>query len=65
MMKYKMKKYIATFWRGNPQLKNGGYETTKEIEATTMSSAKKKAREISEQTIYGTMVLRSIVRKEG
>ena len=21
-----MKKYIATFWRGNPQLKDGGYE---------------------------------------
>lgn len=28
-----MKKYIATFWRGNPQIKDGGYETTREIEA--------------------------------
>lgn len=62
MMKYKMKKYIATFWKGNPQLKNGGYETTREIKATTMSSAKKKAREISD---YGSMILCSIVRKEG
>lgn len=23
--------YIATFWRSNPQLKNGGYFTTKEF----------------------------------
>lgn len=23
--------YIATFWRSNPQLKNGGYYTTGEL----------------------------------
>lgn len=27
--------YIATFWRGNPQLKNGGYYTTKEFQAVS------------------------------
>lgn len=43
-----MKKYIATFWRGNPQLKDGGYETTREIEAVSITSARKKARDIED-----------------
>lgn len=37
-----MKKYIAIFWRGNPQLENGGYETARTIEAKTITSARKK-----------------------
>lgn len=32
----KMHRYSATFWRGNPQLKNGGYETTRTIEAVNI-----------------------------
>lgn len=59
-----MKKYIATFWRGNPQLKNGGYETTREIEAVSITSARKKARELCERTLYGSKELLSI-EKEG
>lgn len=51
-----MKTYIATYWRGNPQLKNGGYETTRKIEAKTIASARKKARE-KEKCLYGTMTL--------
>lgn len=52
-----MKKYIATFWRGNPQLENGGYETARTIEAKTITSARKKAMEIERKSIYGTMEL--------
>lgn len=53
-------KYIATFWRGNPQLKNGGYETKRTIEARSIVSAKKIARGYEEGTVYGTMTLLKI-----
>lgn len=52
-----MKTYKATFWRGNPQFKSGGYETTRSIEAKTIASARKKAREIENQCVYGSMTL--------
>ena len=55
-----MKTYIAKFWRSNPQSSKGGYETTRTIEAKTIASAKKKAREIEEKCIYGGMSLISI-----
>ncbi len=51
-----MKTYTATFFRGNPQIKNGGYETTRTIEAKTIASAEKKARKL-ENCLYGTMTL--------
>lgn len=56
--------YIAKFWRSNPQLKNGGYETTREIEATNAQQARAKARKISNQCLYGSMDLLSISRVE-
>jgi len=60
-----MNRYTAKFWRGNPQLKNGGYETTRTIEAKTITSARKKAREIYEDgCIYGSMTLIDIKREE-
>lgn len=31
--------YIATFWRSNPQLKNGGYFTTKEFQSVSLQGA--------------------------
>ena len=52
-----MKNYIAKFWRSNPQLKNGGYETTRTIEAENTREARKKARHISNGCIYGSMRL--------
>lgn len=58
-----MKTYIAKFWRGNPQLKNGGYETTRKIEAKTITSARKKAREM-ENCVYGSMTLLDIQKEE-
>lgn len=61
-----MKKYTATYWRSNPQLANGGYETTREIEAKTIASARKKAREIAERSAYGSMELLNVeMKKEG
>lgn len=58
-----MKTYIATFFRTNPQLVNGGYETTRTIEAKTIASARKKANTISENCIYGGMDLISVELK--
>lgn len=54
-----MKKFIAKYWRGNPQFKNGGYETTSEIEAKTIASARKLAKE-KENCSYGTKTLISV-----
>ena len=51
-----MKHYKATYWRGNPQLKNGGYETTRYFEALDMDKAKRKAEALTKCT-YGTMTL--------
>lgn len=34
---------IATFWRSNPQLKNGGYYTTKEFQAMSHKAAERQA----------------------
>lgn len=59
-----MKTYIATFFRHNPQLANGGYKTERKIEAVSITSARKKAREISEGCVYGSMELLDI-QKEG
>lgn len=56
-----MKTYIATFFRVNPQLKNGGYETTREIEAKTIVSARKKAEKIADNVSYGRLVLKDVV----
>lgn len=51
-----MKTFIATYFRTNVQLKNGGYETTRTIEARTLASAKKKAEKLTECS-YGAMSL--------
>lgn len=59
-----MKKYISTFWRGNPQMKNDGYETTREIEAASITSASKKARDIEDGCAYGSMSLLSIKKED-
>lgn len=59
-----MKTYIATFFRGNPQIKNGGYETKRTIQACSITSARKKACEISNNVNYGTMWLIDIIEEE-
>lgn len=55
-----MKQFECRFWRANPQLKNGGYETTRTVEAKTITSARKKANEISDSCCYGSMSLLDI-----
>ena len=55
-----MKNYKATYWRSNPQLSNGGYETTRAIDARTLVSAKKKAQQIADKCVYGGMTLLKI-----
>ena len=61
----KMHRYAATFWRGNPQLKNGGYETTRTIEAVNIQQARKIAREKHENgCVYGTLPLLDIKKED-
>lgn len=52
--------YIATIWRGNPQLKNGGYYITKEFQAVSHKAAERQAeRQVERYTkgmVYGGMV---------
>ena len=55
-----MKNYKATYWRSNPQLSSGGYETTRNIEAKTLASARKAALQIAEKCVYGGMTLLKI-----
>jgi len=59
-----MKEFVAVFWRGNPQLKNGGYETERTIEAKTLKAAEKKAKEIEKKVAYGSMSLLRVEEKE-
>lgn len=60
----KLKTYTATFWRGNPQLKDGGYVTERKIEAVSITQARKIAREEYESgCVYGTMTLLDIVKE--
>lgn len=53
-------KYLARFYRSNPQLTNGGYETERVIEAKTIASARKEARRIESKVVYGGMTLLSV-----
>ena len=55
----KMKSYKATFFRHNPQFKNGGYVTERKIEAVSLPSARKRAREISEHCVSASRFARS------
>lgn len=55
-----MKKFIITFWRENPQLRNGGYYRNQEVEARTEASARKKAEKIAAGAAYGSMMVVSV-----
>ena len=60
--------YIATFWRSNPQLKNGGYFTTKEFQSVSLQGATKQAERQAERytkgMIYGSLNLISVELKQ-
>lgn len=59
-----MRVYTAKYWRGSPQIKGGGYYTTRTIEARSIVSARKKAKDIAEDCIYGYMDLLEVELKE-
>lgn len=50
-----MKNFVAYFWRGNPQLANGGYESKIEIRAKSKETAMKQVRKYEKNCVYGTM----------
>ena len=56
--------YIATFWRGNPQLKNGGCYTTKEFQAMPHKAAERQAERYTKDMIYGSLNLISVELKQ-
>lgn len=56
--------YIATFWRSNPQLKNGGYYTTKEFQAMSHKAAERQAERYMKDVIYGSLNLISVELKQ-
>lgn len=56
--------YIATFWRGNPQLKNGGYYTTKEFQAVSRKTAERQAERYTKGMVHGTLDLISVELKQ-
>lgn len=57
-----MKTYICTYRRHNPQLRTAP-ERTFEIEAKTITSARKKAEKRCENVSYGWNELVSVVQK--
>ena len=57
-----MKEYSIKFWRNDNQLPSGGYETTRVVEAKTLSSARKKAYEICNSCSFGEMYIIRIER---
>ena len=56
--------YIATFWRGNPQLKNGGYYTAKEFQAVPHKAAERQAERYAKCMVYGSLSLISVELKQ-
>lgn len=59
-MKTEKKTWLATFWRGNPQLKEGGYTTTRTYENMTRKQAERKVKQAINNTVYGTFELISL-----
>lgn len=56
--------YIATFWRSNPQLKNGGYFTTKKFQSVSLQGATKQAEKYAASNVYGGMAVKSVELKQ-
>lgn len=59
-----MKKWVVKIFRSNPQISGGGYETTRTVEAKTQRSAWKKAQEICDKMVYGSMTVLDVYEKE-
>lgn len=57
-------KFIAYYWRSNPQHRYCGYDASKEFEAESYDDAVKKAKESEERVATGTLELVNIEQKE-
>ena len=57
--------YTATFWRNNPQLKNGGYYTTKEFQAVSHKAAERQAERYTKGIVYVGLDLINVELKTG
>lgn len=58
------KTWVATFWRGNSQLKNCGYYTTREFQAVSHKAAEKQAERYIKNVVHGSLNLISIELKQ-
>lgn len=56
--------YTATFWRGNPQLKNGGYYMIKEFQAVSHKAAERQAERYIKGMVYGSLDLINVKLKQ-
>ena len=56
--------YVATFWRGNMQLKNRGYYMTKEFQAVSHKAAERQAEKYMKNMVYGSLSLISVELKQ-
>ena len=57
-----MKKYTVILMRHNPQ--TGDYQTERTVEARTIVSARKKAQELADSCVYGSMTVLDVYLKE-
>ena len=57
-----MKQYTVILIRHNPQ--TGDYQTERTVEARSIASARKKARELAESCVYGSMTVVDVYLKE-
>lgn len=60
-MKTEKKTWLATFWRVNPQLKEGGYITTRTYENMTRKQAENKVIKTLTGQVYGSMEFISLM----
>ena len=56
--------YTATFWRSNPQLKNGSYYTAKEFQAVSYKAAERQAEWYTKGIVYGGLDLINVELKQ-
>ena len=57
-----MKNYVAIFWRGNPQLANGGYYTASPATGKSIETVTRRLQ--NPKTAYGTMSLINVMPAE-
>jgi len=59
-----MTKFVAIYWRGNPQLTSGGYYTAKEVSGKTLESVERRLANAKDDSAYGSMSLVKVIERE-